>query len=102
MQDRESSLLAKPELQFVCLREVATRSFPEAVASQVRRTALRHVRLQRQRGFRLLLHTRHQMSAMIHTNDQNFARQGASLQSGVSVCEQIDAELKQLLAALLQ
>jgi hypothetical protein len=40
--------------------------------------------------------------ATIRINDQNFVLQAASLQLGVFECEQTGAELKQLLAALLQ
>jgi hypothetical protein len=40
--------------------------------------------------------------AAIRKDDQSSAQQEASLQLGVSWCEQTDAESMQLLAALLQ
>jgi hypothetical protein len=102
MQDRENSWLAERELQFVCLHEVESRLFQEVKENPARHTALHRVRLRRQSEFQLLLCRHRQTLAAIRKDDQSSAQQEAGRQSGVSWCEQIDAESMQLLAVLLQ
>ena len=102
MQDRESSLLAEPALQCVCLHEAESRSFQEVVANPVLRTALRRVHWQRPPEFQLLLHRRRQTLAAIRIGDQNSEQQGAGRLWGAGAYARIGAGLMQLLAASLQ